>query len=235
MRHGAPERAGADRGRQRRERGQVAAIIARERGHVEAGDEDATASPLSTAIGGRSSIAIRVCSSARPCFRRDLVRGFDDRRLEFRCGPPVQRDTDTGFRLDHVRWKARLELGGRGRDGDEIRLHSRIDAVRTVGRVLHAVQADEGEAGDRELAGEEADRTTADDRDPAEARGQPFEHRGHTGKRARVGGPFDDRSQRSVKVDEQRRPVGALRQRGNRCVGIDHGGTLAAWTRIRSI
>ena len=190
--------------------------------------------PCRRRSAGRSSIAMRVRSSARPCRAPTSSRDLDDvRRACSGTGRQCSVTLMPDFGSTSSRGQPRFELGGRGRDRDEIRLDARVDRVRAVDRLLHPVEADEREPVDREVPGQEPDRPAADDRDPPEP--------GARAARARADAPRAADARRPARStigdsDPSKSTSSAVRsgllgQRGNRCVGVDHGGTLPAWTR----
>ena len=90
-------------------------------------------------------------------------------------------------------WKPRLQLHGRGRDRDQVRVDAVVDRVHTVHGTLHPVEPKVREPVDGKLAGEERDRAAADDRDPPEPGREPSEYACGLGQRARVLRSLHDR------------------------------------------
>ena len=193
--HRALQPAVADGARQRGERGQVAVVVARERGDVEAVDRaPRVATALSMSIGGRSSIAMRVRSSREPVLGADLARDRDDVVGLLGSGPPVQRHADPRLRFDELgraaaprarrsRPRPRRDTARRaGRPSTR----RRSTAPSRTGRRARARRPEAARA--RKPTGRPL--TIATRPSPAASRAST---RRRVGQRARVVGAFDDR------------------------------------------
>ena len=148
----------------------------------------------------------------------------------------MQRDADPRLRFDDLGREPRLELrrsrprprpdtaGRAGRPSSRRRSTAPSRTGRRAGR------PSTGRCRARKPTGRPL--TIATRPSPRREAGEHLRARRRSGRASL--GAFDDRRQRSVEVDEQRGAVGALGQRGNRCVDVDHGGTLPGWTRRTS-
>ena len=131
-----------------------------------------------------------------------------------------------GFALDDHTRQPRVGLVGRGRDRVAVRDDARIDAPLAVHEQLHSVEAGHDEAGHVDLRDQELDGPTAHDPDPPDRPDQLPQRLDGRRQRHRVVGVIDDRRERAVVVDEDRRFARALGERIDHCVDIEHSATL---------
>ena len=218
---------------QRGERGQIA---------VSSPANAATSKPSIERVRPHRPCRRRSAAAARPPCACAARRGRGGRAISARSRAISSARSGAGrqcsvtlipdFGSTSSRRQPRFELRGRGGHRVEIRLERAGRPSTRRRRLLHAVQA--RRARDRRpgscAARNSTGRPLTIPTRPSRA-GEACEHRPASGQRTRVVGAFDDRRQRSVEVDEEHGAFGMLGQRGNRCVGIEHGGTLPAWTR----
>jgi amidohydrolase len=225
--NGPVEGAGGDRGAERRERGKVAGVVAPECRDREPVDECARRVAL-VDLHRRAELNRHAGAElGQPEAARDVARDVLHLVGPLRRRAPVQRHRDPGLRLDEVGRQSAQQLVGRVGDSVEIRDDTCVDGSLAVVQLLHPVQPRERESGHRQVRGEELGGPAADDRDPPEHRHEPCELDNCRGQRARIFRSLDDRRERAVEIGEQRGARGPFGERGDRCVGVEHGATLA--------
>ena len=116
---------------------------------------------------------------------------------------------DEDPRIEH---RAQTPLGRQDRAARLLRL--REDPQRASDPLLDAVEADETHAADRELLGQERDRSTGYDRDELATLRELLERVRRALHRARIGRIGDDLRERAVEVAEDRGDRRRFRERG---------------------
>ena len=187
--------------------------------------------PLSIATGGRSSTANRVRHCARPwrCARSAATastrraRSDSMRQCNVTLTPALRSTITPGSRASASSAAAATAPRNGTTRGSTRRSPSTSD--------LHAVQAREHEPGHRNplLRGT---RPGGRSRSRPGRPGRPAPRSASiaAGSADRIVGKVDDRRQRAVVVDEDRRAGGPLDERIDHCVDVEHSGTLPVWT-----